>query len=227
MPPSNESELPLSTPGERALDIASTVVGIAPWLGNPLASVLAGMSANRKMRRIREVLVRVSNDVRDLRTDVQELYVKSEDFEDLLEQTLRAAADERSEEKRQVYGAFLAGAIESPGEPPYDEQIRMLRTLEQLQPDHIRFMRALMQQPDGGRSTMVGSHLQTLRRRLPGLPEPRIEDLMQQLNDLRITNMTGLRGMMTGDGAEDLRHAFTAFGQRFLAFVRECRSGQN
>jgi len=32
-------------------------------------------------------------------------------------------------EKRQIYGAFLAGAIKSPNEPFYDEQLRFLRAL--------------------------------------------------------------------------------------------------
>jgi hypothetical protein len=212
--------LPLSTPGEKALDAAAIVIGVAPWLGGPLAAVLTGMSAARKIRRIRDVLVRVSIDVKELRTDVQKTYLRSEDFEDLLEQTLRVAADERCHEKRESYGAFLAGAIDSPGEP-YDDQIRILRTLEQLQPDHMRLIRALAQAPDLTNAGYTGSPIQTLSERLPGMPEPQIDDLVQMLNDLRITNTGELRLMMTWDGAQDLRSRITPFGKRFLAFLRQ------
>ena len=219
--PEQTDLLPLSTPGEKALDAAAIAIGIAPWLGGPLAAVLTGMSSARKMRRIREVLATVSADVNDLRTDVQRMYVRSEDFEDLLEQTLRVAAAERNQEKREMYGAFLAGAINSPGEPPYDEQIRILRTLEQLQSDHVRLIKAIAQIPDLTNPGLTDSPINVLRARLPEMPEPRIDDLVQQVNDLRIANTGELRVMMTWEGAQDLRSTITPFGKRFLAFLKQ------
>jgi hypothetical protein len=209
-----------STRGENALDVAAAVVSIVPWLGSPLATVLSGMSSSRKMRRIGDVIARVSAEVKELRTEAQKTYVRSEDFEELLEQTLRAAADEKSEEKRQIYGDFLAGAVNSPGEPAYEEQIRILRTLEQLQPDHMRLIRALAKTPDSTKSGYTGSPIETIVERLPGMPEARIDDLVQQLNDLRITNTGQLRTMMTWSGAQNLRSRITPFGERFLAFLR-------
>jgi hypothetical protein len=137
----------------------------------------------------------------------------------LLEQTLKRAADERNEEKRKIYREFLTNAIESPGES-YDEQIRFLRTLEELQPDHLLVIRALSQSPDPDPG-MMGSPNQTLLRRLPELNEERISDIISQLNDMRITNLTSLKTMMTGHGAADLRHSITSYGQRFLKYIME------
>jgi hypothetical protein len=153
------------------------------------------------------------------KSEVSEKYVKTEDFEELLEQTLKRVADERNEEKREVYRVFITEAIESPGES-YDEQIRFLRTLEELQPDHLRVLRALSQSPDPNPG-MMGSPNQTLRRRLTELEEARISDLISQLNDLRVTNLTSLKVMMTGLGAEDLRHSITLYGQRLLRYIGE------
>jgi hypothetical protein len=155
----------------------------------------------------------------DFKAEVSEEYGKTEDFEELLEQTLERSADERNEEKRQIYRSFLTNAIESPGEP-YDEQIRFLRTLEELQPDHLKVLRALSKTPDPDPG-MMGSPNQTLRQRLPDLEEKRIEELITQLNDLRVTNMTSLKTMMTGRGAADLRHSITSYGQRFMQYIVE------
>jgi hypothetical protein len=218
--PEDERDLiPASTPGETALDVAAFVGSAVPWIGGPVSNVLGGISMGRKLARVREVLEGLVTDLAEFKSEVAEEYVKTEEFEELLEQTLKRAADERNEEKRRIYRAFLTDAIESPGKP-YDEQIRFLRTLEELQPDHLKVLRALSQTPEPNPGITPN---QTLRRRLPELEEARIEDLVTQLNDLRVTNLTNLKVMMTGHGAENLQHAITQYGNRFLQYLIEAQ----
>jgi hypothetical protein len=219
MPENRKDLIPATTKTETALDVAAFVGSAVPWIGGPVSNVLSGMSLGRKFARVREVLEGLTSDLSDFKSEVSEKYVKTEDFEELLEQTLKRAADERNEEKRQIYRYFLTNAIESPGEP-YDEQIRFLRTLEELQPDHLKVLRALSKPPDPDPG-MMGSPDQTLRQRLPDLEGKRIEELITQLNDLRVTNMTSLKTMMTGRGAADLRHSITSYGQRFMQYIVE------
>ncbi len=213
----DEKLIPASTPAETALDVASFVGSAVPWIGGPVGNVLGGISTGRKIARVREVLEGLVTDLTQFKSDASEQYVKTEDFEELLEHALRKAADERHEEKRQIYRSFLSQAIKSPGEP-YDEQIRFLNTLEQLQPDHLKIIRAFAQQPKSDPG-MMGSPLQTLRQRLPEMDETRIEDLVSQLNDMRVTGQTSLKTMMTGSGAENLQLSITQYGQRFLKFI--------
>lgn len=219
MPDDDQKIVPKKTKAETALDIAAFVGSAVPWIGGPVSNVLSGRSWGRKFERVREVLEGLSSDLSDFESKISEEYVKTEDFEDLLEQTLKRAADERNEEKRKIYRAFLTNAIESPGEL-YDEQIRFLRTFEELQPDHLLVVRALSQnpEPDPG---MMGSPNQTLRKRLPEIDEGRISDIVSQLNDMRITNLTSLKTMMTGHGAADLRYSITPYGQRLLKYIME------
>jgi hypothetical protein len=167
------------------------------------------------------VLINLTQDLQGFKSEISETYVKTEEFEELLERTLRQAADERSEEKRRTYRLFLVGTIKSPGEP-YEEQLRFLRSLEEVQPDHIQVLRALMQKPDSDlASGFSGSPRQTLSSRLPDIPADHIEDLISQLNDMRITNLTTMRTMMTARGAQNLEHTITPFGQRFLNFIMD------
>ena len=157
-------EVATGLPTERALDVGAFVANAIPWLGGPIAGVLAGISTDRKFARVSEVLRGVLEELRDLDSMASKEYVKTEDFEELLEQTLRQVATERNEEKRRMYQDFLIGAIASPGEP-YDEQKRFLRTIEELQTDHLQILKALIQMPkpvDG----LVGSQMSTLRKRL-------------------------------------------------------------
>lgn len=216
----SEEQLPLvsaSTSGETAMDIAAVITSIIPWIGGPVSQVLSGASFGRKLGRIREVLEGVAHDLEAQTSQASKEYVKTEDFEELLEKTLRQAAEERTEEKRKVYRRFLTEAIASPGEP-YDEQVRFLRILEGIQVEHIRLLRALSQPPDQNPG-MMGSPSQTLNERLPDIPRERIADLVSQTNDLRITNLTSLQTMMTGRGAQDLRHSITPIGNRFIGYL--------
>ena len=158
-----------------------------------------------------------SEDLKDFKSEVSEEYVKTEDFEDLLEQTLRRTSEERNEEKRKILKSFLIEAVKRPGEQ-YDDQLRLLKLLENIYGDHIRILQALMETPRQN-SGMMGSPSQTLRERIPDMDDNRIKDLVLQLNDLRVTNLQSLNTMMTASGAQDLRHSVTPLGKRFIQYL--------
>lgn len=211
--------VPRSTPLETGLDVAAVVTSVVPWLGGPVSAVLGGVSFGRKIDRVCEVLGELATSLEGLEAEVSQEYVRTDDFEDLLERTLRLVADERSAQKRRIYAQFLAGAVESPGEP-YDEQLRLLRTLEEIQPDHLRILRALNAPPEGG-DGLTGGPEQTLMNRLPDMDVSRIDNLVAQLNDMRVTNLTSLKAMMTFRGSQELRGRITAYGQRFVGYLTE------
>jgi hypothetical protein len=99
--------VPASSGVETALDVASFVSSAIPWVGGPISNVLSGAAFGRRLGRVREVLVDLTRDLHGFKSEASEAYVKTEEFEELLERTLRQAADERSEEKRRIYRQFL------------------------------------------------------------------------------------------------------------------------
>ena len=202
---------------EKIIDIVSFVSSAVPWVGGPVSNVLGGISTGRKIQRVNELLHEFSEDLRNFKSEISEEYVKNEDFEDLLEQTLRRTSEERNEEKRRILKTFLVEAVKSPGEQ-YDDQLRFLKLLENIYGDHIRILKALVQAPPQNLG-MMGSPSQTLRERLPDITDDRITDLVHQLNDLRVTNLQSLNTMMTGRGAQDLRHSVTPLGKRFVRYL--------
>lgn len=210
------------------LDLAAIFTSAIPVLGGAVSNVLGGWSQNRRFQRIREVLEQLDRSLRQVRESIREDYIRSDEFEDLLDQTLRRVAAERHEAKRRLYAAFLAGAVTNPGEP-YHEKLRILRTLEELQPDHIRIIRTLLQAPPSDvMSGSTGSILDTLTRRLQGMTRDRIIDLVSQLSDeLRLidTDKRRLQTIMTAHGAADLRGLFTPYGRRLVAYIRAADGG--
>jgi hypothetical protein len=218
MPDEPKAILPSPDNLETAYDIAAAVSSMVPWIGGPISSVLAGVATSLRMDRVREVLIDLGERISDLDSEISREYVKTDEFAELLDRTLRQAANERSEEKRKAYAAFLEGDIASPGNP-YDEKIRVLRTLEEMQPDHLRVLAALDAAPDPNYG-MMGSVGQTLRKRLPGINPDRIADLAQQLTDMRLATLQNLNTMMTGRGSEELQALITPYGRRFLTYIK-------
>ena len=87
-----------------------------------------------------------------------------------------------------------------------------------MQADHIRMLQALRQEPDPNPG-MVGSVIGTLRRRLAGMTENRIEEVAQQLTDMRVARLENIRTTMTGSGAEELSNYLTPYGGRFVRYI--------
>ena len=216
--------LPGSTGVERTLDGLATVAEFAPELGGVVSNLLSGAASKRRNERMREALAYVLALVADVSTE-QKNYVRSEDFEDPLVETLERVRAERSESKRRGYGHLLASAVRNAGGPGYDEQLRYLRVLEELQPDHLGMLAAITQEPDESQG-LTSSLLGTLRARLPEMREEHVRDLAEQLDRMTLTNMGGaLSAMMTARGAADLRPRLTPFGQRFVDYITDDSPG--
>jgi hypothetical protein len=126
-------------------------------------------------------------------------------------------SEERNENKRKILKSFLVDAVKYPGEQ-YDDQLRFLKILENVYGDHIKVLQALMMPPDQDPG-MMGSPSQTLSERLPDMTDDRINDLVTQLNDLRVSNLQSLNTMMTGGGAQNLTHSVTPLGKQFLKYL--------
>ena len=117
--------------------------------------------------------------------------------------------------------AFLTNAIKSPG-VSYDEQLELLRSLEELTPDHLLILKAMSQEPElDSDPRMMVSPTQTLKERLSEFTERRIDELVSQLYDMRITRLASLRKLVTGPPAADLRPFISDYGNRILNYIIE------
>lgn len=213
--------LPEDSRTDVAVSLGTILASAVPGLGGVVASVLSEWSAERRYARIREVIEDLALRLANSQSEASQAYIRSDEFPDLLDQTLRRVAHERHEGKRRLYATFLAGAIENPGEP-YDEQLRLLRTIEQLQPDHIRILRAMLQEPAQTGPGGSGTIIQTFERRLPGMSRDRITDLVVQLGrELHLVTLPPeLTTPLAARSAENLRGRFTKYGEEVVDYIR-------
>jgi hypothetical protein len=77
-----------------------------PVFGGAVAHVFNESAVARRQHRLREVLTGIVDDIKALSAKIQEQYVRSDEFEDLLDHPLRRVANERHEEKRRLYREF-------------------------------------------------------------------------------------------------------------------------
>lgn len=211
-------DLTTADPVDDYLSLATLLSTVVPVFGGAVGHVFSEWAAARRVQRLREVLLGVTEDVKRLSAQVRDEYVRSEEFEELLDHALRRVAVERHEEKRGLFRAFLFETITTA--PAYDEQLRVLRVLEELQAAHIALIRAVLQEPDPRHIDGISaSQIGTLKRRMPGFTDEQIGDLVAQLNDLRIVKLGSLNTMMTARGAGDMRGTVTPFGQRFVQYI--------
>lgn len=209
----------MSSDNDRALSITAVITSAVPYLGGPVSNILSGIVTERKLNRVKDCLDTMAEALRGFESEVSKTYVKTDEFEELLERTLNQVAEERHEEKRTLYGSFLADLVKNPGNP-YDEELEFLRILEQLQLDHIRLLKAIMTEPNFDSLGLTGSINATLRKRVPDIPDNRQLYLIQQLNELKLTRLASPNMMMTARGAEDLRSAITPIGYRFVRYLK-------
>lgn len=216
----DESDLIPETPWlENVADTGAFVASLLPipWLAPAISSILSGYSNSRKISRIHDVLRQLNNDLADFKSEAAEKYVETEDFQDLVDETLQRAASERNEEKRRMYARFLAGAIETPGEP-YDDQLKLLKELEGLHSEHLLIFKAMLQTPDPDSNVYMGSTMGTLETRLSEIPRSRLHEHVTDLTDRRLIKGIG-NVTVTGQTAIDLRNQFTPLGKRLLRYL--------
>ena len=198
----------------------AALVSAVPWLGGPVSSVLSSYSQSRKFNRIKEVLDKLSEELREFRSKASEEFVKTEAFEDLLEYTLRRVADERQSSVRALYCRFLNRAISDPNDD-YDSQIEILRAIELLRSGHVAVLGALIEDPEPvAPLSHASSHIQTLVKRT-SLDRESIRLLVDDLNHWRLTKLDGLNTMMTGRGAASLQHTVAPLGRKVSHYLME------
>lgn len=216
----NSSIVPINTPGDRLIDVGAFAVSAIPYVGGPISNVLSGISQGRRMRRVVDFLGELDRRLRTVEAAADSEYLKSDEFEELLEQTLHRVAAERHAAKRAIYQVLLTDMVKSP-KIGYDEQLAFIRIIEQLQPDHIRVLEAMSQPPNDVGNISISSPINFLRERLTGMSTESISARASELNDFRIINNSSLGTMMTGGGAADMRGRITPMGKRFIAYLEE------
>jgi hypothetical protein len=236
----DELELfPASTRQESNLELSGLITSAIPVLGTLADRALNQLAQHKRFERLGTVLKMVVDRLGKLEAASEE-YLRSEDGEVLVFETLRRASDEWNEEKLALYGAFLAHAIKLPTDEDLEQRIRFLRTLDQLLPSQFHVLRAFVQDDTFPNENLARDSWEReyenrvsaqamLEKRLPQLSPLRINDLIRQLDDeLGLVEAEGLDQPFSdrAEAAKVLRvKGVSEYGHRWLRFIGEEGAG--
>ncbi len=207
--------IPLSTTSEAVLEAVAAVAVKVPWFSEPLCPILIKMAIPYNFERVRSVLEEMAQQLKSIQPDDAQRYLKTDEFYELFERALKQSASEPDDYKRRCYAYYLANDLKLPHQP-YLEKISLLRDLEQLPPDGIRLLKALLLEPEG---RVYVPLYQTLQQRLPDLDMERLAELTGQLEERGIANFKNQTALLRGRRPGDLLVLITRYGQRLLSYI--------
>lgn len=208
------------TKSERFSELFAIVSSAAPWIGGPISGVICGIATDLKIKRVTQFIKDVLAYVDNLHTQESEEFVKTEDFVDIFDKTAQAVADERSENKRNLFANYILNNIAVP-KISYDLRLKCLRLLEEINTQHLDLLEALLRKPTQVEMDMsMGAPSTTIERRAPHL-RGNLLAIIHETNTLGLTDIKGnyLNTTMTGGGAAKLEHAVTPLGKNLISFI--------
>ncbi len=188
-----------------------------PWFMQAAEQALDRFPADYRAERIEELVTNLVADIKKIDSELSVLYTKTPDFSQIAIRLFGISADERNQRKRDIYRAFLVDAIYSPCEQ-YEKQINFLNTLQSLKIDHLSILEALAAHPDP-RAHPTGSPIKTLGKRLPNIPHDRLEGLLVQMGEMKLTESVNWQTTDTHGRAECLEEHIAPEGKRLLRYM--------
>ena len=188
-----------------------------PWFTRAAERALERFPADYRAERVEELVTNLVADIKKIDSELSVLYTKTPDFFQIAIRLFNITADERNQLKRNIYRAFLSHAIYSPCDQ-YEKQIQFLDTLQSLKTDHLRILEALAAHPDPN-AHPTGSPIKTLRKRLPEIPHDRLDGLLAQMSEMKLTESINWNATDTHGRAESLRNKIAPEGLRLLRYT--------
>jgi SHS2 domain-containing protein len=214
----NTAGVPAESSTEKALSWTAVFLSSVPFpLVAPIGNILGKITADKKFERIQTALNNLVKDFKKYKTEEMEAYVQTDEFEELIENTLKRLWNERNAKKRRLYRAFLIGSIKAPG-GDYDIKLRFLRCLEDLHWDEFIVLKVLSE-----KASYPSIHKRRSLRNdgLQGIQRPTLLTLLPQVNAMTMDeaverlNILGIT-MIIKNGSEII---LTPFGTRFVEFI--------
>lgn len=203
--------------GDHAYNVSLAALQALP-LGGSVAQVLTDYLPQKKQRRVTAFLQELGREWQTHRDRMDQEFIRSDEFESLVEDVIDRVAQVKSQEKQAAFAAILAG-FTTPERPNDAERQRLLGTLDDVRPRQMRVLAVISQMNEPPPGLMAGGVMETLKWKVPDLDEATIREEWDELARLGV--VAGYpSGTMTAQGAGNLQARVTPYGWRFLAAIR-------
>lgn len=224
----SKEKYPIEPTGkEETIELVSIALGAIPQVGGVLSGIAINLIQKRQNRRLYKFLIDLANDLKSLQDQVNQEFMKSDEFEDLVEDIFTKASESRQQEKIDSYRAIFINTLLSET-TAYNEAVEIALLVEGWQPKHIVLLKILanplradedMGNPVGNGGGISTSINEILKRLLPDWDSDQIDRTWQELHDARIHNTLGTHTMITDRGIHQLEGRLTRFGQKVVRYL--------
>lgn len=210
-----------STSIETTLEVVAVGLEAVPLVGGVLGSAISFALNKRKDQRIQDFVLGLVENVKRVTDQIDQDFVKKEDFINLTEEVIYRAGETWQKEKLDALKAIYINTIIS-DMPKYDEATEIIWLVHNLQPRHLVLLRILtnprkadqeMRNPVGEGGGISSSINSILRKLLPEWSDEHIDRTWNDLHDRGLHNTPGTKTMMTDIGIRQLEGRLTTFGK--------------
>ena len=215
--------------GERAVELDETEAADHAYsaslaalqalpFGGSVAQLLTDYLPQKKQRRLVEFVQELGREWQTHRDRLDEDFIRSDEFDRLVEDVMDRVQQVRSQEKQAYFAAILAG-FATPERPDEAERQRILDTLDGMRPRQMRILAVISETTEPPPGLYAGGVMATLKWKMPDLEDAVIRDEWDALAGLGVVGGYP-SGTMTAQGAGNLRGRVTPYGWRYLKAIR-------
>ena len=203
---------------DHALVVGMAALQVVPVVGGVVATFISEYVPRKKQERLVKFVQDLSSEFIAEQERIDSEFVRTKDFERMVEDVLDRVQTVRNENKLGYWAAFLAG-VATTDRPNATDRDRMVETLDGLRPEHLRLLHVIASTTEGPPDLYMGGVSATLDWKMPDVPNDEVRRLWGELQ--RFDVVQGYpSGIMTAQGAGDLTVRLTAYGRQFVRLLR-------
>ena len=199
-----------------------------PYAGGVLSGTATFFLERQKNERLNKFLLKLADELNQLRDKLNSDFIKSDEFQDLTEDVFSKAAETRQQGKLDALRAIFLNIVLS-DHPKYEETEEITSLIESWQDRHIIILKILSdpQAADAEMGNIVGdggnfgtSISDILSKLLPAWSENEIERTWKDLYDKGMHQIPGIKTIMTDKGIHQLDGRLTEFGLTVSRYIK-------
>lgn len=203
---------------DHALVVSMAALQAIPVIGGVVATFISEYVPRKKQQRLVGFVQDLGREFEAERERIDTEFVKTKDFDRLVEDVLDRVQTVRNEDKLGYWASLLAGMSATSRPMPTDRE-RMIQTLDELRPEHMRLLHVVATTTEPRPGLYMGGVSDTLSWKMPDVPEDEARRLWTEIA------RTGVlpdypSGTMTAQGAGNLAGRLTPYGREFVRLLK-------
>ncbi|MBA2717850.1 MAG: hypothetical protein H0U52_01215 [Chloroflexi bacterium] len=180
--------------------------------------MISELVPRRKQERLVNFVKALYEDLEADRARLDEEFVRTADFDRMVEDVIDRVQTVRNEDKLGYWAALLAG-LSGSGRPGPSDRDRMINTLDRLSKPHLRLLHVIATTNEPPPGLFAGGVSATLSWKMPDIAEDEARQLWSELTIEGVVDGYPA-GTMTAQGAGNLVGRLTDRGREFVRMLR-------